>query len=186
MQARQASILQFLGAKTSPGTRTLKGEFMKTSLKTIMTKRLKTIPMGTTVFTANNLMTQMNIRHLPVVDELDDVVGVFMQRDFSFVKEAERLPVEFFMQTPVEFLPEDASLREAALIMLEKKLSYMLIADKEQNAVGIVTTEDVLRFLVNQIETEEPESAEETEVIIRASSLQTIGDVAHRLSLMGL
>jgi acetoin utilization protein AcuB len=159
---------------------------MKTSLKTIMTKRLKTVPMGTSLFIADGLMKQMNIRHLPVVDELDDIVGVLIQRDLSFIKEAEKIPVEYMMTTPVEFLHQDATLREAAILMLDKKLNYLLVADKDENAVGIITTEDILKYLVGQIEMEEPESAEETEVIIRASSLQTIGDVAHRLSLMGI
>lgn len=159
---------------------------MKTSLNTIMTKRLKTVAMGTSVFIADNLMKQMGIRHLPVVDEMDDIIGVFIQRDLTYVRDAEKLPVEFLMSTPVEFMREDTPLREAALMMLNKKLTYLLVSDKNENAVGIITIEDVLRFLVNQIEMEEPESADETEIIIKASSLQTIGDVAHRLSLMGI
>ncbi len=159
---------------------------MKTSLKTIMTKRLKTVPMGTSVFVADNLMKQIGIRHLPITDEMDDIVGVYLQRDISFIKESDSVPIEFLMSTPVAYLDEACALREAALMMLDKKLTYLLVADKDENAVGIITTEDVLRFLVNQIEMEEPESAEETEVIIKASSLQTLGDVAHRLSMMGI
>lgn len=159
---------------------------MKTSLKTVMTKRLKTVPMGTSVFVADSLMKQLGIRHLPVTDEMDDIVGVYLQRDISFIKESDSVPIEFLMSTPVEFLDEGSALRDAAIMMLDKKLTYVLVADKEQNAVGIITIEDVLRFLVSQIEMEEPESAEETEVIIKASSLQTLGDVAHRLSMMGI
>lgn len=159
---------------------------MKTSLNTIMSRKLKTVPMGTSVFVADNLMKQLGIRHLPITDEMDDIVGVYLQRDISFIKQSDSIPVEFLMSTPVAYLDKGCSLREAALMMLDKKLTYLLVADKDENAVGIVTTEDVLRFLVNQIEMEEPESAEETEVIIKASSLQTLGDVAHRLSMMGI
>ena len=155
---------------------------MGKDLNKVMSKNLKTIMAGTSLFIAQNKMTEHRIRHLPVVDETDEIVGVLSQRDVRAAQGALDAPVDFFMSAPVEYLAEDTSIRTAALRMIEKKISCLLIADKNNEAIGIVTTDDLLWFLAHQIEDENKKD----QPLVGAMTMQTIGQVATMLSNMGI
>ncbi len=154
---------------------------MLTRVNKVMTKKLLTVQMGTSLFEAYQLMKEKRIRHLPVVDEMDDVVGVLSHRDLAAVPNSKNIPVELMMSTPVEFVGQSLSLRKAVLMMLQKKISCLLIADEDDNAVGIITTDDLLWHLAHLL-------AEETEdkPLLSAVDRQTIGEVANELSNMGI
>lgn len=156
---------------------------MTTPIKSIMTKKLKTVPMGTSVMAAQKQMEELRIRHLPVVDEMDEIVGVLSQRDMGMLlsADAQAMPIEFLMSAPVRYMNQDTSLRSAVLKMLELKISSLLVSDENDNAIGIVTTDDMLWFLAHKL-SEEPAD----KPLVSAMNLQTIGQVADELSLMGI
>ena len=154
---------------------------MATPVKSIMTNKLTTISMGTSVLTAQKKMVDLRIRHLPVVDEMDDIVGVLSQRDTNMLMGAQSIPVEFLMSSPVHYMDQNTSVRSAVLKMLELKISCLLISDEKENAVGIVTTDDMLWFLAHKLNEEA-----EDKPVVSAMNLQTIGQVAEELSLMGI
>ncbi len=154
---------------------------MSTPIKTIMTRKLQTVPMGMSVLEAQQKMKDLRIRHLPVVDEMDDIVGVLSQRDMSRLAGAPAIPVEYLMSSPVQFMHQDTSLRSAVLKMLELKISCLLVSDENDDAIGIVTTDDMLWFLAHKL-SEEPEE----KPLVSAMNLQTIGKVANDLSLIGI
>ena len=56
--------------------------FVEAQIKDIMSKTLIAVPMGSPVASAANIMKQNRIRHLPVVDEMDIIIGIISKRDF--------------------------------------------------------------------------------------------------------
>lgn len=117
---------------------------------------------------AYKLLTKIGTRHLPVVDEKNEVIGMLSDRD---VIRAMKKPVnsgwsalppnpEFdpddsvqeFMSWPIGTIDESASVVQAAELMLERKISALLVT-RNSMAVGIVTTEDLLTALVKDQKT---------------------------------
>jgi acetoin utilization protein AcuB len=154
---------------------------MITAVKKIMTENLLTIPMGTTLFEANELMKEKRIRHLPIVDSKEEIVGIISQRDLHYVPDSKTIPVELMMSAPVHFISENAPLRQAIFMMLQKKISCLLIADEKDNAVGIITTDDLLWHLSHLLADEQ-----EDKPLLSYKARQTIGEVAKELSDMGI
>jgi CBS domain-containing protein len=155
---------------------------METPVKKAMTKKLFTVQMGTTLFEAYQLMKEKRIRHLPVIDEKDDVVGIISHRDLSAIPNSKNVQVEMMMSSPVEFVSEDVPLRQAVFLMLQKKISSLLISDKQDNAIGIITTDDLLWYLSHLLADE----TDETLKLLPARTRQTIGAIANEISEMGI
>lgn len=154
---------------------------MITPVQKVMTQKLVTVKAGTSLYEAYRIMKDQRIRHLPVVDVMDDIVGILSHRDFSAVQDSKTLAVEMFMTSPVEFVDRKMSLRSAILYMLEKKISCLLIADENEDAVGIVTTDDLLWHLAHLLSSEKEERT-----ILTAMDRETIGTVANQLANMGI
>ena len=140
---------------------------MVTTARNLMRDKLLTVNVDDTVAFAYRLMKENSIRHLPVRDDRGEICGILSNRDvmraaesnvsfeFGFFFENIRVPshllVEDYMTSPVETLPSDTPLRLVAKKMLEFKISCFLIAEAEE-VVGIVTTDDLLRYLAFTLE----------------------------------
>ncbi len=154
---------------------------MAVSVNQVMTRKIVTIPVGATAEAARLLMQEKKIRHLPVVDMLDDVVGVISTKDLANLDFSQR-SVSEFMTSPVFYIDEETPLRTAAFMMMEKKISCLLVADKDEAAVGIVTTNDLLWYLTYLLR-KEPTSQNFVKHLL---NLQTLGEVARELGGMGI
>jgi CBS domain-containing protein len=155
---------------------------MITPIQTVMTKDLITVPVGTLLTEAADLMTEKRIRHLPVTSPEGRIVGIVSLRDLDVVSTALNTPVDAVMNSPVRYVNQELSLRSAILKMLESKVSCLLVSDDKYAAVGIVTTDDLLWYLAHLISEEKDDQSPNFDV----SKLQAVGDVAHELSLMGI
>ena len=159
---------------------------MNLDLRNIMTTNLCKIATSASITEALTLMDEKRIRHLPVIDMNFHIVGVVSQRDLLVLKSSKficsELTVEQFMSSPVELIEQSNSIRSVILRMLEKKISSVLICDEREFAVGIITTDDVLWYLAHLLENEK----EKHRSLWDIASLQTIGDIALRLSNIGI
>ncbi len=144
----------------------------------IMSKKLVTIPMSTTASKALQVMEECRIRHLPVVDEMSDVVGVVTKQDLV----DSELFVELFMSSPVEYLDQGTPLQRVIFRMLEKKISCILVGNDKEDAIGIVTTSDLLWYLAYLLGKE----TEEHQTLWNIVNLRTIGDVTRSLADIGI
>ena len=109
---------------------------------------------------ADDVMTLARIRHLPVLDQ-GRVVGVLSQRDLFHsalikvlgFKQGEQkdlmrtIQVREVMSKPVITISPDASAKEAARLMMEKKIGCLPVVEAE-NFVGLVTETDILRYVL--------------------------------------
>lgn len=123
---------------------------MEKQIKNILTKKLITIEQSSSLSDADDLMNNYNIRHLPVVDETDTLVGIISKSDFIALKYVDsrlnKFIVKNFMSSPVVVVSVTSKVREVAQIFMNKKISSV-IAIENGEAVGIVTSEDLIKLL---------------------------------------
>ncbi len=143
-------------------------------------------------------MVRLEIRHLPVVDDRGDLVGIISDRDFqramrtdtsydsNYVMQAEfegEALVRDYMTQPVKSVDASTDLKSVAHLMIDKKISAVLVVDDDYKMVGIVTHEDLLQVLVDILDDRTESVFEEVEGFAYNSP---IGSVASTLSQAGI
>jgi CBS domain-containing protein len=127
----------------------------------IMMKAPVTLKSDDILDLANDIIHLGRIRHIPILDN-GKVVGVLSQRNLfqsalvtaMGMRPKERkdylkaIRVRDVMSTPVITVSPDTGVKETARIMMEKKIGCVPVMAKD-NLVGLVTENDVLRYVVN-------------------------------------
>jgi len=111
----------------------------------LMTTALITVTPNEPVTGAHAEMQVGVVRHLPVVDDRKRLVGVVSDRDILralSAKPAKR--VLDIMTRDVTTVRPEAAAHTAAELMLEQKISSVLVVDDENTLVGMVTQTDYL------------------------------------------
>ena len=129
----------------------------------VMTKEPLTIAPGETIGQADELMSENNIRQIPVVNGRD-LVGIVTDRDIrSFLsssllgdpearERARRATVRDVMTTAPIFVSPNDDLEEAVELLIEEKIGGIPVVDEAEGLVGIVTYIDLLRCFLNRIQ----------------------------------
>lgn len=131
----------------------------------IMTERLVTIEASDFLKNAYKIMHEKGIRHLPVVGPTGKVVGIISDRDLKLAMskivdydddihyqfETEEI-VEDYMSRPVKSVSGTEPIENVAKRMLVDKVSAFLVLDLNHQVCGIVTTDDMLAYLVTVLE----------------------------------
>jgi acetoin utilization protein AcuB len=128
-----------------------------------MTGDVITITPDTTLREAHDLMNEKGIRRLPVVRDgkivgivtLGDIRGAEPSRASSLsIWEVNhlltKLKVSEIMTRNPATIQQNASIGEAAKLMLEQKFSGLPVVDDENHLVGIITESDIFRLVVNE------------------------------------
>lgn len=136
---------------------------MAKTVRDIMTAEVTTLGRNDSLLLAKDIMNLGRVRHFPVIDD-DEVVGVVSQRDLykaslgSVMKYGEKaqrtflegIAVKEVMVDPLT-IPPEASVQEAARLMLENKIGCLPVLDGAQ-LVGIVTETDMLQLVAEMAE----------------------------------
>jgi CBS domain-containing membrane protein len=131
-------------------------------VKDIMAREVATLGRNDTLDLADDLMRLDRIRHLPVLDD-GRVVGVVSQRDLfrsglalalGYGERAQKtllktIRVKEVMSEPAITIAPEATVKEAARLMIEHKIGCLPVVDR-QALVGIVTETDILRYVVDR------------------------------------
>ncbi len=133
---------------------------MTTTLE-IMSDRLVTISSEDFLKNAYKIMHEKGIRHLPVTGASGKIVGIISDRDLklAMVKMSdynEETYYQFdsdekvmdYMSTPVMMVHGTDQIEAVAKRMLLEKVSAFLVIDHHQHVAGIITTDDLLSYLV--------------------------------------
>jgi CBS domain-containing protein len=140
----------------------------------IMTRDVKTVPADATLQEAAALLMTHNISGAPVVDANGKMVGIVSEADLlSEARRRSALPhiapfglfvvpedalkriyhggatllVEEVMTRKVITVPTDLPLDKVGEIMTRSRVNRVPVVDAEDNLVGIITREDLLRAL---------------------------------------
>ena len=121
----------------------------------IMSKDVKTEAQNQNVFAVSKVMSDNDIGSVVIVDNLDkkNPVGIVTERDIlrilgSLKPDLLHTPIKELMSHPVIPLSSQATISDALGIMHEKKIRRVPIVDKDNNMVGIVTENDIFKFLM--------------------------------------
>lgn len=127
-----------------------------------MTENPRTVRVDDSVSEAVEVLQTMNFRHLPVVDEQGEIVGMLSDRDLRalelpYAPDAEtvvtllqkaRMPVSMMMTSNVVTVGPEADVSELMELMLENKIGALPVVDGQGALLGIVSYMDVFRGLL--------------------------------------
>ena len=129
-----------------------------------MTRRVVTIGPEASIFEVQELMAQNRIRHIPVVEEGDKLVGIVSDRDlrsalpFRYLKEGvspeeqeklQRLRVKDIMTREVFTISPAYTIQDALLMIQNSKVGALPVVDEEGRLRGILSVRDLLRAFIN-------------------------------------
>src|SRR5690606_32466857 len=126
-----------------------------------MTSPVITVETGTPLKTAHEVMKENHIRRLPVLSR-GRLVGILTIGDIREASPSDatslsiwelnylwdQLKVDQVMTRAVVTVTPDASILDAARLMLEKKISGMPVVGANDEVIGILTESDIFKMLV--------------------------------------
>ncbi len=132
-----------------------------TLVRDVMTHEVATLERNDRLSTADNVMRLGRIRHMPVLED-GNLVGLVTQRDLfrgallkalGYGSKAEQtmldtLAVKEVMATDLVTIAPDATLQEAAQIMIERKIGCIPVVENEK-LVGILTEGDFVALVAD-------------------------------------
>lgn len=137
-------------------------------VKDLMCERVLTINQDDIILNAYKIMSEKNIRHLPVLDNSGKLAGILSDRDVQKAMITKKLnefhseiniPKEFkvsnFMSWPVFTVGINTHLKTATDIMLREKISALVVQDESGGINGIITSTDLLVSLSHMIDDSE-------------------------------
>lgn len=158
----------------------------------IMNKDVITLHPNDTIRAAIQIMRQCDIRHLPIVNNEEKVVGIVTERDLKAAtplliegdkaQEQLEMPVSSIMVTdvitghPLDFV------EEVALIFYDHKIGCLPIVSNGK-LVGIITGTDLLHTLVELTGANQPGSQIEIKVENRKGVLYEVTGVFNKLNV---
>ncbi|MBN8821015.1 MULTISPECIES: CBS domain-containing protein [unclassified Spirosoma] len=129
----------------------------------IMTRTVFTVNLNDDLHQVIDLINHHKIRHVPVVDA-NEIVGMISKTDvnrltFSSLFEGQEdadeavlqiLTIEQVMTHKPRTIPVSFTIREVAEVFAEEEFHALPVVDEENKLVGIVTTTDVINYLLDQ------------------------------------
>ena len=138
-----------------------------------MSKDLITAGPDMPIFEAKTLMSDKNIRHLPIVDETGKLLGIVTDRDIrdsmpsTLLKKPDyditlgkigNRPVGDIMTRKPMTIYAYYTLQDTLLVMQKKKVGALPVIDEEGYLKGLLSTRDLLTAFVNIMNIDEPGS----------------------------
>jgi len=128
-------------------------------VRDMMTKEVATLELNDKLRIADDVMKLGRIRHMPVLDDEQQIVGIVSQRDlfrgalarcigygdYAQQKLLDQLVVKEVMTRNVATVSPYAPLHQAARLMLERKIGCVVVAD-EGRLMGILTESDFVKM----------------------------------------
>ena len=122
----------------------------KQSVGDIASRDVISFAMDCSVKDASKKLAENDIDGAPVIKD-GKVVGVFTLTDLvrAIAEDKENLTVGELMSTNVVIVNEDLKIANAIEVMLKKSISRLIIADNDNNLLGIVTRTDLIDSITN-------------------------------------
>lgn len=119
------------------------------SISHIMSSPIHVITPGATIFAASRKMGDLNIRHLVVVNEESQLLGMLSERDLLRVGKQSPSSIDTIYSKKVVAASPDTQVRQAAQIMVEYNINSIPVVAADGSAIGVVTRTDMLHLLVS-------------------------------------
>jgi acetoin utilization protein AcuB len=127
-----------------------------------MTRKVITVDQEASIFDAQELMAHNKIRHLPIVDQEQHLIGIVTDRDIRSA-----LPYRFFEMSPddkekisaikvKDIMTRDPisispayTIPDALLMIQNSKVGALPVVDDDNRLKGIISVRDLLRAFIN-------------------------------------
>jgi acetoin utilization protein AcuB len=127
-----------------------------------MTRKVVTVDQEASIFDAQELMAKNKVRHLPIVDQKQRLIGIVTDRDIRSA-----LPNRCFELTPAEekkiaaikvkdIMTKDPitisptyTIQDALLMIQNAKVGALPVVDEDKRLKGIISVRDLLRAFIN-------------------------------------
>jgi acetoin utilization protein AcuB len=131
-----------------------------------MEKNVITVSMDTSVLEAREIMANKQIRHLPVVEAKNKLIGMITDRDVRSAlpssvvvlstcnieeekKRVESLKVKDIMTTKLITISPSHTLQDALLLMQKTRVGAFPVVDEDGILKGIISIRDLMRAFIN-------------------------------------
>ena len=104
-----------------------------------------TIPLGSTVAQALDIMAEYHIGGIPVVDDDKHLVGIVTNRDLRFERRLDRPVDEVMSKENLVTTHQQTDLMAAADILQNNKIEKLPVVDKDNHLVGLITYKDITK-----------------------------------------
>ncbi len=145
-------------------------------VKDLMTRDVITISPSTSLAEAHHIMKDYGVRRLPVVEH-GELIGIVTRGDIRGAEPSSATTLSIWeinyllakttvrdIMTPNPLtIRQSATIREAAKIMLDKRISGLPVVDMAGNVIGILTESDIFRLIVQQWQPQEQQAASEAQ-----------------------
>jgi acetoin utilization protein AcuB len=136
-----------------------------------MTAKVITVHPDDEIFDAKEKMDIHHIRHLPVIDDKNIVVGIVTDRDIRSALPSQLLQYlgnqeqksalskykvkDIMTQNPLTVSP-DHTIQDVLLLIQKKLIGALPVVDESGDLKGIISIRDILRAFINVMGIEEP------------------------------
>ncbi len=147
------------------------------SIDELMTRNPLTLGPDDSLEQAGKLMKEHRIRHLPIVDEGNQLLGLVTQRDLLAAAVSERVNYATgdVMRRKVYTVQREDNLRVAALMMQKHKIGSLLVVN-EGHLEGIITDTDYVGLAVTLLEQMEELEAGEFDLMSEPDDLDSYAE----------
>ena len=104
-----------------------------------------TIPRGSTVAQALDIMAEYHIGGIPVVDDERHLVGIVTNRDLRFERRLDRPVEEIMTKENLVTTHQQTNLMDAAQILQKNKIEKLPVVDKDNRLIGLITYKDITK-----------------------------------------
>lgn len=129
-----------------------------------MTRKVITIDPEADLFEAQEKMAHNRIRHLPVIDPQDRLIGIVTDRDIrsalpfklfkdpNLAAENEKIPdlkIKDVMTQNPRTISADSTIQDALLLIQDLRVGALPVVDDQGKLKGIISVRDLLRAFIN-------------------------------------
>jgi len=132
----------------------------------LMTTELFTLSESDNLKMARSLMDLQRIRHIPIVNDRREFIGLVTHRDILRATISQLadidpntqgeidsgIPVGEIMRTDIKTISAETSLKEAATTLLNHKYGCFPVVNEQNGLVGILTEADFLKLTISLME----------------------------------
>ena len=134
-----------------------------------MTRKVITVDQEACILDAQKLMAENKIRHLPIIDSNQQLIGIVTDRDirsalpyhFLDAPQSEREKIcalkvkDIMTKDPISISPA-YTIQDALLLIQNSKVGALPVVDDNKRLTGIISVRDLLRAFINVLGIGEP------------------------------
>ncbi len=105
-----------------------------------------TLEVNATVGQALKIMAENKIGGIPIVDKVDNLVGILTNRDLRFCEDFNAKVSELMTSENLVTAPEGTDLKQAERILHTHKIEKLPVTDNNGKLIGLITFKDIIKL----------------------------------------